>query len=61
MKKKVLSVLLAAAMAMSMLTGCGSKPAGNDAQSAAPSEASKETEAAALYSAFQNVNHFKEC
>ena len=47
MKKKVLSVLLAAAMAMSMLTGCGSKPAGNDAQSAAPSEASKETEAAA--------------
>ena len=47
MKKKVLSVLLAAAMAMSMLTGCGSKPAGNDAQSAASSEASKETEAAA--------------
>ena len=47
MKKKVLSVLLVAAMAMSMLTGCGSKPAGNDAQSAAPSEASKETEAAA--------------
>lgn len=44
MKKKVLSVLLAAAMAMSMLTGCGSKPAGNDAQSAASSEASKETE-----------------
>ena len=39
MKKKVLSVLLAAAMAMSMLTGCGSKPAGNDAQSAASSEA----------------------
>lgn len=38
MKKKVLSVLLAAAMAMSMLTGCGSKPAGNDAQSAASSE-----------------------
>ena len=32
MKKKVLSVLLVAAMAMSMLTGCGSKPAGNDAQ-----------------------------
>lgn len=31
MKKKVLSVLLVAAMAMSMLTGCGSKPAGNDA------------------------------
>ena len=47
MKKKVLSVLLVAAMAMSMLTGCGSKPAGNDAQSAASSEASKETEAAA--------------
>ena len=47
MKKKVLSVLLVAAMAMSMLTGCGSKPAGNDVQSAAPSEASKETEAAA--------------
>lgn len=47
MKKKVLSVLLAAAMTVSMLTGCGSKPAGNDAQSAAPSEASKETEAAA--------------
>ena len=46
MKKKVLSVLLVAAMAMSMLTGCGSKPAGNDAQSAASSEASKETEAA---------------
>ena len=46
MKKKVLSVLLAAAMTVSMLTGCGSKPAGNDAQSAAPSEASKETEAA---------------
>jgi ferritin-like metal-binding protein YciE len=44
MKKKVLSVLLVAAMAMSMLTGCGSKPAGNDAQSAASSEASKETE-----------------
>ena len=42
MKKKVLSVLLVAAMAMSMLTGCGSKPAGNDAQSAASSEASKE-------------------
>ena len=41
MKKKVLSVLLAAAMAMSMLTGCGSKPAGNDAQSAASSEASR--------------------
>ena len=38
MKKKVLSVLLVAAMAMSMLTGCGSKPAGNDVQSAAPSE-----------------------
>ena len=37
MKKKVLSVLLVAAMAMS----------GNDAQSAASSEASKETEAAA--------------
>ena len=35
MKKKVLSVLLVAAMAMSMLTECGSKPAGNDAQSAA--------------------------
>lgn len=34
-------------MAMSMLTGCGSKPAGNDVQSAAPSETSKETEAAA--------------
>ena len=34
MKKKVLSVLLVAAMAMSMLTGCGSKPAGNDVQSA---------------------------
>ena len=32
MKKKVLSVLLAAAMTVSMLTGCGSKPAGNDAQ-----------------------------
>ena len=32
MKKKVLSVLLVAAMAMSMLTGCGSKPAGNDVQ-----------------------------
>lgn len=47
MKKKVLSVLLVAAMAMSMLTGCGSKPAGNDAQSVASSEASKETEAAA--------------
>ena len=47
MKKKVLSVLLVAAMAMSMLTGCGSKPAGNDVQSAAPSETSKETEAAA--------------
>ena len=47
MKKKVLSVLLVAAMAMSMLTGCGSKPAGNDAQSAASSEASKETEATA--------------
>ena len=47
MKKKVLSVLLVAAMAMSMLTGCGSKPAGNDVQSAASSEASKETEAAA--------------
>ena len=47
MKKKVLSVLLAAAMTVSMLTGCGSKPAGNDAQSAASSEASKETEAAA--------------
>ena len=41
MKKKVLSVLLVAAMAMSMLTGCGSKPAGNDVQSAAPSETSK--------------------
>lgn len=40
-------MLLVAAMAMSMLTGCGSKPAGNDAQSAASSEASKETEAAA--------------
>ena len=26
MKKKVLSVLLAAAMTVSMLTGCGSKP-----------------------------------
>lgn len=47
MKKKVLSVLLVAAMAMSMLAGCGSKPAENDAQSAASSEASKETEAAA--------------
>lgn len=47
MKKKVLSVLLVAAMTVSMLTGCGNKPAGNDAQSAAPSEASKETEAAA--------------
>ena len=44
MKKKVLSVLLVAAMAMSMLTGCGSKPAENDAQSAASSEASKETQ-----------------
>ena len=38
MKKKVLSVLLAAAMTVSMLTGCGSKPAGNDAQSAARRE-----------------------
>lgn len=47
MKKKVLSVLLAAAMTVSILTGCGSKPAGNDAQSVASSEASKETEAAA--------------
>ena len=47
MKKKVLSVLLVAAMAMSMLAGCGSKPAENDVQSAASSEASKETEAAA--------------
>ena len=47
MKKKVLSVLLVAAMTVSMLTGCGNKPAGNDAQSAAPSEASKETEVAA--------------
>ncbi len=46
MKKKVLSVLLVAAMAMYMLTGCGSKPAGNDVQSAAPTDA-KETEAAA--------------
>ena len=45
MKKKVLSVLLVAAMTVSMLTGCGNKPAGNDAQSAASSEASKETEA----------------
>ena len=53
MKKKVLSVLLVAAMAMSMLTGCGSKPAGNDAQSAASSEASKETEAAAETTCFR--------
>ena len=30
MKKKVLSVLLAAAMAMSMLTGCGRQPARKD-------------------------------
>ena len=56
MKKKVLSVLLVAAMTVSMLTGCGNKPAGNDAQSAAPSEASKETEAAALYPCFYNVD-----
>ena len=45
--KKVLSVACALCMTTAMLTGCGSKPAGNDAQSAAPSEASKETEAAA--------------
>ena len=41
MKKKVLSVLLVAAMAMSMLTGWGSKPAVNDAQSVASRVASK--------------------
>ena len=45
--KKVLSVACALCMTTAMLTGCGSKPAGNDAQSAASSEASKETEAAA--------------
>ena len=45
--KKVLSVACALCMTTAMLTGCGSKPAGNDVQSAAPSETSKETEAAA--------------
>lgn len=43
MKKKLLSVLLVAAMTMSALTGCGNKPAGNDTQSAAAGETAVET------------------